>query len=257
MINDNKQDYLDTSSNYATGINDLQFEKNIKEQKLKQRQEDLVFEKLEKKEARKEKIKNYKQNSIPIYKMKKAFVLTTFLCFILSVVALFHGFMSEAIFVFISGIATLILGQNLRIGNTQPKLTNTILYNLSKSIKDFIDYKIPYEIFDNEKTWMDMYTVLGMIVFLFIPSKNIFYALCVLMLFLVFIIAFANNDIESIYSHTKLLVPICFIGVIVKVITQYLYMGVIDVDMANIVLINLFAIINVFTKDLTITKPQY
>ena len=66
MINDNKQDYLDTSSNYATGINDLQFEKNIKEQKLKQRQEDLVFEKLEKKEARKEKIKNYKQNSIPI-----------------------------------------------------------------------------------------------------------------------------------------------------------------------------------------------
>lgn len=255
MVNNNKQDYLDTSSNYVTGINDLQFEKNIKEQKLKKQQEQIAFEKLEKKEARKDKIKNYKQNSIPIYKMRKTFVLTVLLCFILAIIALLHGFITDALFTFVSGIATLILGQNLRVGNSKPKLTNTILYNLSKSIKDFIDYKIPYEIFENEKTWMDMYTVLGMFVFLFIPSDNIFYALCVLMIFLVFIIAFANKDIDSIYSHSKLLIPICFIGVIVKVIIQYIYMGVIDIDMANIVLINIFSIINVFTKDLTITKP--
>lgn len=111
MVNNNKQDYLDTSSNYVTGINDLQFEKNIKEQKLKKQQEQIAFEKLEKKEARKDKIKNYKQNSIPIYKMRKTFVLTVLLCFILAIIALLHGFITDALFTFISGIATLILGQ--------------------------------------------------------------------------------------------------------------------------------------------------
>lgn len=256
MARNERQDYLDTKNNYVTGINDLQFEKNIKEQKIKKAQEQIALEKLEKKEERKDKIKAYKQNTTPIYKIKKSLILTVILCFILSLIALFSGFITDAIFTAIAGIGTLVLGQNIRFGNLQPKLTNTILYNLSKSIKDFIDYKIPYEIFENEKNWMDMYTVLGMIAFTVLPSDNIFYGLAIVMIFLVFIIAFAINEIEDIYTHTKLLVPICFIGVIVKLIFQYIYMGTIDIDLANIVLINIFSIINVYTKDLKITKPQ-
>ena len=255
MGRNESHDYLDTQSNYITGINDLQFEKNIKEQKLKEQKEQLALEKLEKKEARIEKIKAYKQNTTPIYKIKRSFISTAVLCFILSLIALFNGFISEAIFTIISGIGTFILGQNIRIGSSQPKLTNTILYNLSKSIKDFIDYKIPYEIFENEKTWMDMYTVLGMICFLFLPSDNIFYGLVIVMISLIFIIAFAINEIDDIYRHTKLLIPMCFLGIIIKLIIQYIYMGVIDIDLANIVLINIYSIINVYTKDLKITKP--
>lgn len=255
MARNERQDYLDTKSNYATGINDLQFEKNIKEQQLKEQREQFALEKLEKKEERKEKIKAYKQNTVPIYKMKKTFIITTILCFILSLIALFNGFIYDSIFTIIAGIGTLILGQNIRIGNSQPKLTNTILYNLSKSIYDFIDYKIPYEIFENEKSWMDMYTVLGMIVFLFLPSDNIFYGLSIVMIGLIFIIAFAMNEINDIYSHTKLLIPACFIGIIIKVIFQYTYMGIIDIDLANVVLINVYSIINVYAKDLKIIKP--
>ena len=66
MARNERQDYLDTNSNYATGINDLQFERNIKEQRLKEQQEQMAIERMEKKEARKERIKQYKQNSIPI-----------------------------------------------------------------------------------------------------------------------------------------------------------------------------------------------
>ncbi len=247
--------YLDTKTNYATGINDLQFEKNIKEQKNKEAKEAAALERFEKKEARKEKIKEYKQSTVPIYKVKKSFLLSFVLCIILGLVALFSGFILEAVFSIIAGVGSLILGQNLRIGNAQPKLTNTILYNIHKSFKDFIDYKIPYEIFENEKSWMDMYTVLGMLIFIVLPSKNIFYGLAIVMIMITFVIAFADNDIKGIYNHAKLLVPACFIGIIAKVIYNYVYMGMIDIDLANIVLINLFATISVYTKDLEITKP--
>lgn len=245
----------DPYQNYSTGINDLQFEKQIKEQRNKQMQEQAALERLEKKEERKEKINAYKKSSVPIYKMKKSYLLTILLCLILSLFALFKGFFSEAIFTFIAGVGTLIVGQNLRIGNSQPKLTNTILYNLSKSISDFIDYKIPYEIFENEDRWMDTYTILGSIIFICLPSDNILYGLMVVMLMLVFIVAFAMRDMQSIYSHTRLLVPACFIGIIVKVVFQYIYMGMVDIDLANIVLINVFSVINVLSKDLEISKP--
>lgn len=248
--------YLDTKSNYATGINDLQFEKNIKEQKTKKAKEDAALERFEKKEARKEKIKEYKQNTIPIYKVKKSFILSFILCIILGLVALFQGFIVEAVFSIIAGIGSIILGQNLRIGNSQPKLTNTILYNIHKSFKDFIDYKVPYEIFENEKSWMDMYTVLGMLAFIMLPSKNIFYGLAIIMIIVTFLIAFADNDTKGIYNHAKLLVPACFIGIIAKLVYNYIYMGIIDIDLANVVLINVFATISVYTKNLEITKPQ-
>ena len=51
--------------------------------------------------------------------------------------------------------------------------------------KDFIDYKIPYELYDNAETWLDMYTILGMFVFAFLPSDNIFYGLVLVLLILV------------------------------------------------------------------------
>lgn len=255
MARNDTANYLDTTSNYATGINDLQFEKNIKEQNAKEQKEALALERFEKKEARREKIKEYKKNTIPIYKVKKSFLIATILCFILGLVALFNGFIIDSIFSVFTGFATIILGQNVRVGNTQPKLTNTILYNIHKSLKDFIDYKIPYEIFENEKSWMDMYTVLGMIIFIILPSKNIFFGFVIVMLIITFLIAFAANEIDDIYNHTKLLVPACLIGLIVKVIYQNLYMGTIDIDLANVVLANIFAIINVYTKDLKITKP--
>ena len=248
--------YLDTKSNYATGINDLQFEKNIKEQKSKQAKEAAALERFEKKEARREKIKEYKQNTVPIYKVKKSFIIAFIICIILGLVALFNGFIIDAVFSIIAGIGSMVLGQNMRIGNSQPKLTNTILYNIHKSFKDFIDYKIPYEIFENEKSWMDMYTVLGMLVFIALPSKNIFYGLAVVMILITFLIAFANNDTKGIYNHAKLVVPACFIGLIVKVVYNYIYMGTIDIDLANVVLINLFATISAYTKELEITKPQ-
>ena len=248
--------YLDTKSNYATGINDLQFEKNIKEQRSKEAKEAIALEKYEKKEARKEKIKEYKQNTVPIYKVKKTFLIAFILCIILGLLALFNGFITDAVFSFIAGIGSIIVGQNLRIGNSQPKLTNTILYNIHKSFKDFIDYKIPYEIFENEKSWMDMYTVLGMLAFILLPSKNILYGLSIAMILMTFLIAFANNDTKGIYNHAKLIVPACFIGLIVKVVYNYIYMGMIDIDLANVVLINIFAIISTYTKELEITRPQ-
>lgn len=256
MARNDSKNYLDTSSNYATGINDLQFEKNIKEQRAKEKKEAQAIERYEKKEARKEKIKEYKKNTVPIYKVKKSFLIATILCFILGLVAIFNGFITDGVFSIITGIATIVLGQNIRIGNSQPKLTNTILYNIHKSLKDFIDYKIPYEIFENEKAWMDMYTVLGMLVFIILPSKNVFYGVVLVMLIITFVIAFAANEIEDIYNHSKLLVPACIIGLIVKVIYQNIYMGMIDIDLANVVLVNVFSIINVYTKDLKITKPN-
>lgn len=250
-----RQDYLDTTSNYATGINDLQFEKNIREQRMKDQQEQMAIERMEKREARKEKIKLYKQTSTPIYKVKKNFILTTILCFILGLIALLTGFIADAIFSIFAGVATILVGQNIRFSNNQPKLTNTILYNLSISIKNFIDYKIPYEIFENEGRWMDTFTVLGMFAFIILPARNPLYGLVILMICLVFFIAFAMNDIDGINSHVNLLVVACFIGIITKLIYEYIYMGIIQIDFANIVLINIFSILSVFTKDLKITKP--
>lgn len=248
--------YLDTKSNYAAGINDLQFEKNIKEQKTKEAREAAALERFEKKEARKEKIKEYKENTVPIYKVKKSFLITFVLCIILGLVALFNGFITDAAFSIVAGLGSLIVGQNLRIGNSQPKLTNTILYNIHKSFRDFIDYKIPYEIFENEKSWMDMYTILGMLAFIALPSDNIFYGIAIVMIGVTFIIAFADNDTKGIHNHAKLIVPACFIGLIVKVVYNYMYMGIIDIDLANVVLINIFSAISAYTKDLEITRPQ-
>lgn len=258
MARNERQDYLDTSNNYATGINDLQFEKDIKKQKLKEKQDQIAFEKYEKKEARKEKIQQYKANSTPIYKIKKSILLTMLISIILALIALLNGFISEFVLTTISVILTLVIGKSIRVDANihQPKLTNILLYNLSKSIRDFIDYKIPYEIFENRKKWFDMYTILSMIAVMFLKTDNILYGFFILCVVLLSIVSFAENEIEDINSHLSLIIYAAIVGTVIKVIIEYIYMGIIDIPLMNILLINCFSIITAYTENLKIDKPN-
>ena len=239
-----------------TGINDLQFEKSQKEVLQKQEAERQAAEKEAKKEQRKAYIKEYKENTIPVLKVKKSLLITAILCGLLGLFALYNGYWGEAVLTLLSGVFTIVFGQNMRMGSHQPKLTNVLLWNLSKSIRDFIDYKIPYEIFENKDKWLDMYAVLGMIVFAICPSSNVFYGIVLVLILLSFIVAFAVEDIKGIHQHCNIIVIGAITGLIIKALYGYIMMAVIDVDLFNVVLINLFIFIEARTQDLEIQEPK-
>lgn len=56
------------------------------------------------------------------------------------------------------------------------------------------------------------------------------------------------KDLESVYSHVKILTIALFIGIILKSIISYLYIGIVSFDAMNVLLLNIFTIIKIYTN---------
>ena len=97
-----------------------------------------------------------------------------------------------------------------------------------------------------------MYTVFGVIIYIICSSSNIFYGLVTVMIIISFLVSFSMKDIEGIYSHVKIIVIALFIGIFFKSMFNYICSGIVTFDTMNVILLNLFTILKIYTKQLTI-----
>lgn len=239
-------------SNRKASYNDLQVQHTVKEQKQKERMEQNKREQLKRQQELKESYDDFRYSSLKLLKIDKFLLITFIYCIIFSIIAISQMSFIISISCIISAIFTLLVGKSSFQKHEDKKLTNTLLWNLSQSLYDFIDLKIPFEVFSNKKKWLDMYTVFGVIIYIICSSSNIFYGLVTVMIIISFLVSFSMKDIEGIYSHIKIIVIALFVGIFFKSMFNYICSGIVTFDTMNVILLNLFTILKIYTKQLTI-----
>lgn len=233
--------------NRKASYNDLQVQHTIKEQKQKEKLEKNKREQLKKQQEIKEEYEDFKSSSLQLFKIDKFLLFTIIFSLILCIISIIQTSFSVTISCIISILFTILVGKSSFKKNEERQLTNTLLWNLSQSLYDFIDLKIPFEVFSNKKKWLDMYTVFGFIIYIICSSTNILYGLISVMIIISYIVSFSMKDIESVYSHVKIICIALFIGILFKPIFSYLYNGILIFDSMNVVLLNIFTIIKIYT----------
>jgi len=235
-----------------SSFNDLQIEKVIQEQRQKEFNEKQRYFQNMKQEQRDFEIEEFHNNSLPLFQMDIWFLLTTIYSLIMCGIGAFTGYYGIAISCLIACICMIFIGKCSYRKYTEPQITNTILWNLSQSLFDFIDIKIPFETLNNKDRLIDLSTVLCCIVFLICKPGFILYGIAMTLMLLSIIIAFSMKDVPLIYSRARVIVIFLFIGLILKSIFYSIFDGILYFDAMNIVLLNIFNMIKIYTDDLEI-----
>lgn len=235
-------------SHRKASYNDLQVQHTVKEQKQKEQIERNKKEQLKRQQEMKDTYDEFRTTSLKLFQIDKLLLFTFIYCIIFFFISLSQFSFAVSISCLISTIFTILVGKSSFKKNEERKLTNTLLWNLSQSLYDFIDIKIPFEVFSNKQKWLDMYTVFGVIIYSCCSSNNILYGLITAMIFISYLVSFSMKDLESVYSHVKILTIALFIGIILKSIISYLYIGIVSFDAMNVFLLNIFTIIKIYTN---------
>lgn len=239
-------------SNRKASFNDLQVQKAVKEQRDKEYREKKLREQQQKQEERQQDIDDFKNTTLHFYQMDKKLLITMIYSLFFALISLYQLSITTSISCLICMIFTLLVGKSSFQKNGDRKLTNTILYNMSQGIFDFIDFKIPFEIFPNKNKWLSTYTFLGIIIYSICPSSNILYGLVTVMIIISYIVSFSMKDVESINKYATIITTPLLIGLFVKAILNYLFIGILSFDAMNVLLLNLFTIVKIYTYHVTI-----
>lgn len=239
-------------SNRRASFNDLQVQKTVKEQKEKELRAKQQREQDKKKKERQEDIDDFKNTTIHFYQMEKGLLIAMIFCIILGIIAGVQMSIATCISCFICAIFTLLVGKSSFQKHGDKKLTKTVLYNMSQGIFDFIDLKIPFDVFPNKDKWLAAYTFFGFIVYIICPSSNVLYGLVTIMIAISYIVSFAMKDVESINKFSSIITTPLLIGIFVKTILNYMFVGMLSFDAMNIILLNIFTIIKIYTYHVVI-----
>ena len=239
-------------SNQKASYNDLQVQHTVREQKEKEKMERNKKEQQKRQQKMKESYDDFRYSSLKLLQIDKLLLFTIIFSIIFAIVSLVQGSFTASFSCIISAIFTLLVGKSSFKKNENQKLTNQLLYNLSQSLYDFIDIKIPFEVFSNKQKWLDMYTVFGFIIYIICPSSNILYGIVTIMIIISYLVSFSMKDVENIYTHVKIIVVALFIGIFVKFIVGYFILGLLNFDSMNIILLNIFTILKIYSDRIVI-----
>lgn len=239
-------------SNRRASYNDLQVQHTVKEQKRKEQMAREKQEKLQQQEELRETYNDFKYTSLKLFKIDKFLLITVFFCIFFFIYSLIQGSFGNIFSCIISIIFTILVGKSSYKKNDEPKLTNTLIWNLSQSLYDFIDLKIPFEVFSNKQKWLDTYTVFGVIIYILCSPTNILYGLITTLIIISYLVAFSMKDLKGIYNRVKIIIIALFIGIIVHPILNYVLSGTIVFQSMNVILLNLFTILKIYTNNTTI-----
>lgn len=236
---------LQDSSRKAS-YNDLQVQRTVKEQKQKERMERTKREQVRKQQEMKEELNDFKETSLSLFQIDKILLLTSIFSIIICIISIVEMSFNVTFSCIISIIFSILVGKSSFKKNEDRQLTNQLLWELSQALYNFIDIKIPFEVFSNKKKWLDTYTVFGCLIYIICSSSNIFYGLITIMIIISYLVSFSMKDIESISARVKYITVSLFIGLIVKSIFRYVYSGLITFDAMNVILLNIFTILKIY-----------
>ncbi|HBF3307023.1 TPA: hypothetical protein KOB88_001938 [Clostridioides difficile] len=166
------------------------------------------------------------------------------------IVAKWELFIYSVICIFL----TIYVGRRLKFREKNDEVTNVVIWNLSQSINDFIEYKIKnYDLLGDYKNLLLKTSIVLAICLLFIVNS----AICLiptLFFILLFFISFAKREVETINLFIKILIVVSAIGFMLKSITIIVFTGIFDVDLFNIIAVNIFAVVQFLCKNIEIEE---
>ncbi|MCC0727635.1 hypothetical protein KGF51_14600 [Clostridioides sp. ZZV14-6045] len=167
------------------------------------------------------------------------------------IVAKWELFIYSVIFIFL----TIYIGRRLKFRGKNDEVTNVVIWNLSQSINDFIEYKIKnYDLLGDYKNLLLKTSIVLAICLLFVVNS----AICLiptLFFILLFFISLANKNFCEIRKCIKWLIVTGFLGFVLKIIFAVIATNNLSIDLFNIININIFTIIQLIIDNIEIKEP--
>lgn len=167
------------------------------------------------------------------------------------IVAKWELFIYSVICIFL----TIYIGRRLKFRKKNDEVTNVVIWNLSQSINDFIEYKIKnYDLLGDYKNLLLKTSIVLAICLLFVVNS----AICLiptLFFILLFFISFANKNFCEIRKYIKWLIVTGFLGFVLKIIFAITVTNNLSIDLFNIININIFTIIQLIIDNIEIKEP--
>lgn len=224
-------------------------------EEIRHRETQQKMERENKKKAQEKKLRKEERKLLnPISAIDGLLLMTCCLSIVLIAISLAFGNIIYIVYSVIAIFGTIYVGKRLQVNYN--KLLNVLLWNITQSIKDFIDYKVPYDLLSNSDFRLFKTSVIFSIICVIVPSNNVIFGIAFVITVIMFIVNFANRLTEDLSKNSKIIAIFCFIGVIVKVILNIILYKTLFIDFTNIVFISLFVSINFYTKNIEIVEPD-
>lgn len=242
-------------SNFSDNTNIPMYndEKINKEMQKRKKQEDNERRKKEEERKKAEK-KALKMSRFHITEIPIIMILS--ICFMIAIigVSIYEKQYLNVIYSIIGIVSTVYIGKRLRF--TFDETLNVLIWNITQTIRDFIDYRLKLDFFSGSEKRVQSLSVIFSIAILFLNSNNILYGLFMAIVIITYIISFANREFDTLTHNANTITLFAFFGLIVKTIFYSLYYKMLYVDFMNIILIVLFTLIAHYTKNLPIYEPE-
>ena len=230
--------------------NDDKVMNDIYNREAKRKREKEYKEKLKEKEEEKER----KKLLTPISKISNLLLINCSLLIIsigLSLVCMkFNYVLYSIITIFLS----IFIGKRLQINYDE--LFNVLLWNISQSIKDFIEFKIPYDLAENNDFKLFKTSCIFSILSIILNSTNVIYIISFAIVLLMFIVSLGYRNIEDIRKNSKLISIALLIGFVLKTVLYTIFTKTLTIDYMNSLLLNVFVAINYYCSKINIINPE-
>lgn len=204
---------------------------------------------------KKQEREEYKNKLIPFIEINGYLLSICAIMLMLGVTSVFMLSFYNVIYSIIGIISTIYIGRRIRpISESLDETTNILIWNISQTLNDFVEYKINYDIKASYEGVVAKSTICLMGSLLFLNSNNIIYGLSLLALIMGILMSIAYRDIETITCVLNKLLVCAIVGLFIKAIFSYFVLSIFTIDFFNVVLINLFVILNML-KDIEIKEP--
>lgn len=245
---------------FDEGINVPLYADDLFKEELRQRQfrEEIErnneeYQRL-KEEERKEK-QEYKSKLLKFHQLNGHTLSTCAILLILAITSLAMESYLNAIYSIIGIFVSIYIGKRLTFNIDKfDDVLNVLLWNITQTLNDFIEHKIDYEIKESYEGIISKATLFMSVSLLLFNSNSIVYGFSLLALILGFLMALAYRDLNSITISLNRLILFAIIGIFIKTIISYFIFKVFTIDFFNIVLVNIFLIINML-KDIELQEP--
>lgn len=217
--------------------------KSIEEKQLKEAQE----------EARKLK-EEAKNKLIPLSEINQFLLLASSFSLILMGVAIFDLKLSYIVSGIISIIVCIYIGRRLKINYDET--LNVLLWNVTQTLKDFIEYKIPFDLYTDNSSRVKQMSILFTFIVATTNSNNILYGFGFIFILITYLISFSYRDTDTISFYSNKVVIGALFGLIFKTIVDTAFNSTLTIDFMNIIVVLIFVVIEYLTSICQIYEPE-
>lgn len=249
-----QQHLFDEGINVPLYADDL-FKDEIKKREHKEQIERQNEEYNRIKEEQKREKQEYKNQLLKFNELNGYTLSTCAIMLVLGVTSIVMTSFVNAIYSFITIFISLYIGKRLTFNIDKfDEVLNVLFWNITQTLNDFIEHKIVYDIQGSYKSIVKKATFFMMISLLFLSSNSVIYGFSLFALILGFLMSLAYRDFNTVTTSLNKLILFAIIGVFIKTIISFIILKVFTIDFFNIVLVNIFLIINML-KDIELEEP--